>query len=146
MATPDSGDSRTAGIVSRGVAAVIDLCVVTVLLAFLYVGLLLVRLALHPGSFRFPALDLVFSTAVAFGTAIMYLTGCWAVSGCTAGAVVMGLQVLSRRGTRVRPVVALLRAVAYVVFPVGLAWVAVDRQRRSLQDIVLGSRVVYVRP
>jgi uncharacterized RDD family membrane protein YckC len=38
-----------------------------------------------------------------------------------------------------------LRAVACVLFPVGLAWVAVDRRRRSVQDIVLGTRVIYVR-
>ncbi len=146
MAIRDSAAQRTAGIVSRGIAAVIDLCVVGVVLAFLYLGLLLAMLALRPGSFRFPALDLVFSTAVVFGTAILYLAACWAVSGCTAGAVVMGLQVVGRRGTRLRPVVALLRAVAYLVFPIGLLWAAVDRQRRSLQDIVIGSRVVYVRP
>lgn len=145
MTVHDRAEHRTAGIVSRGVAAVIDLCVVGVLLAFMYVGLLLAGLALHPGSFRFPALDLVFSTTVAFGTAIVYLAGCWAVSGCTAGAVVMGLQVVGRRGTQLRPLIALLRAVAYVVFPIGLAWVAVDRRRRSLQDIVFGSRVVYAR-
>ncbi|HEX9174549.1 MAG TPA: RDD family protein, partial [Mycobacterium sp.] len=30
--------------------------------------------------------------------------------------------------------------------PFGLLWVAVDRQRRSLHDIVFGSRVIYARP
>ena len=139
-------DSRPAGVVSRGTAAVIDLVVVGGLLALLYLGLILTRLALNPGGFRFPALDVVFSGAVAFGTAVLYLTGCWSVSGCTAGAVAMGLRVLSRRGSHLSPVVALLRAAACVVFPIGLAWVAVDPHRRSLQDIVFGSRVVYVRP
>ncbi|MDT7764188.1 MAG: hypothetical protein QOC63_3608, partial [Mycobacterium sp.] len=32
------------------------------------------------------------------------------------------------------------------IFPVGLVLVAVDRRRRSVQDLVLGTRVVYVRP
>jgi uncharacterized RDD family membrane protein YckC len=36
-----------------------------------------------------------------------------------------------------------LRAVACVVFPVGLLWVVVDKRRRSLQDIVFRTRVVY---
>ncbi|KGI70275.1 RDD family protein [Mycolicibacterium rufum] len=139
-------DERTAGVVSRAVAAVVDLVVVGALLALLYVGLILTRLALHPGAFRFPALNLVFSGTVAFGAAVLYLTGCWAVSGCTAGAVVMGLKVVSRAGRRLAPLVALLRAAACVVFPLGLAWVAVDARRRSLQDIAFGSRVVYVRP
>ena len=144
MTRADSGE-RAAGIVSRGVAAVLDLCIVAVLLALMYVGLLLARLALNPGAFRFPALDMVFSTAVGFGVAVLYLAGCWAVSGRTAGAVVMGLVVVGRRGGRLTPVTALLRAAAYVVFPVGLIWVAVDRRRRSLQDIAFGSRVIYAR-
>jgi hypothetical protein len=42
--------------------------------------------------------------------------------------------------------VAIVRAVACVLFPIGLVWVAVDRQRRSIQDVVLGSRVIFDRP
>ncbi|MGB0435830.1 MAG: RDD family protein [Mycobacterium sp.] len=137
--------ARAAGVVSRGVAALIDLCVVSVMLALLYLGLVLSMLALNPGSLRFPALDLVFTGAVVFGVAVLYLAGCWSVSGCTAGAAAMGLQVVGRRSARLRPAIALLRGAACVFFPVGLAWVAVDRRRRSLQDIVFGSRVVYVR-
>lgn len=127
-------------------AALIDLLVVGVLLAVLYSGLVLARLALNPGTFRFPALDMVFSGAFAFVVAVLYLAGCWSVSGCTAGAVAMGLRVLGRRADRLKPSRALLRGAACVVFPVGLAWVALDSRRRSLQDIVFGSRVVYVRP
>ena len=58
----------------------------------------------------------------------------------------MGLRVIGRRSGRVAPAVALLRAITYVLFPVGLLWVAVDRNRRSLQDIVFRTRVVYNRP
>jgi hypothetical protein len=137
-------EHRAAGVVSRGAAAVIDLAVVGLLLGMLYLGLLLARLALNPGSFRFPALDVVFSTAVGFGVTVLYLATCWAVSGCTAGAVVLGLQVVGRRTPRLKPVVALLRAVACVVFPLGLGWVALDARRRSVQDIVFGSRVIYL--
>lgn len=141
MTLPDA----PAGVVSRGVAAVIDLLVVGVLLALIYLGLVLARLALNPGTFRLPPLDLVFSGAVAFGTAVLYLGGCWSVSGCTAGAVAMGLRVLGRSTPRLPLATALLRGAACVVFPLGLAWVAVDAKRRSLQDIVFGSRVVYLR-
>lgn len=139
-------DERVAGVVSRGVAALIDLIVVGVLLALLYSGLVLTRLALNPGSFRFPALDVVFSGVVAFVVAVLYLAGCWSVSGCTVGAVAMGLRVVGRGPDRLKPVIALLRGAACVIFPIGLAWVALDSRRRSLQDIVFGSRVVYVRP
>ena len=146
MTVRDETTARAAGVVSRCVAAVIDLCVVGALLAVLYSGLVLSLLALNPGSFRFPALDLVFSGAVGFVVAVLYLAGCWSVSGCTAGAVAMGLRVVGRGSTRLKPPTALLRGVACVVFPVGLLWVALDRRRRSLQDILFSSRVIYVRP
>lgn len=148
MTSDGSADEppRAAGIVSRGIAAVIDLVVVGVVLGALYLGLVLTRLMFNPTAFSLPTLSVVFSTAVMFGVAVLYLTGCWAVSGCTAGAVTMGLRVTAVRANRLSPVVALLRAVAYVLFPVGLLWVAVDARRRSLQDIVFSSRVVYVKP
>lgn len=146
MAAPDETTTRAAGVVSRGFAALIDLGVVGLLLALLYFGLALTRLALNPGAFRFPALDIVFSGTVGFAVAVLYLAGCWSVSGCTAGAVAMGLRVVGRRTPRLTPQIALLRGVACVLFPIGLAWVALDSHRRSLQDIVFGSRVVYVRP
>lgn len=142
MSEPD--DPRTAGIVSRGVAAVIDLGVVLVVIGLIYVGLILTRLALNPAAFQLPSIGVLFSTTVTFGISVLYLAACWAVSGCTVGAVVMGVRVIGRRGARLSLAPALLRATACVVFPVGLAWVAVDRRRRSLQDVVLGTRVVYV--
>jgi uncharacterized RDD family membrane protein YckC len=40
-------------------------------------------------------------------------------------------------------VVALLRALACVLFPLGLLWVAFSRDLRSVQDIVLRTSVVY---
>lgn len=136
---------RQAGVVSRSVAAVIDLLFVGVVLGALYVGLILTRLMVNPSTFSFPTLNGVFSTAVMFGVAVFYLTVCWVVSGCTVGAVTMGLRVTGRRGGRLSPLIALIRAGACVLFPVGLLWVAVDSRRRSLQDVVLGSRVVYTR-
>lgn len=144
MTQPD--DPRTAGIVSRGVAAVVDLGVVLVLIGLGYAGLALTRLALNPSAFTFPSVSALFSTTVTFGVSVLYLAACWAVSGCTVGAVVMGLRVIGRRGVRLPVVIAVIRAAACVVFPIGLAWVAVDKRRRSVQDVVLGTRVVYVSP
>lgn len=137
-------EPRSAGVVSRGVAAVIDLGVVLAMLGLMYVGLVLTSLALNPSNFRFPAIGVLFSSTVTFGVAVLYLAGCWAVSGCTAGAVIMGLRVVGRRTERMSVVSALLRAIACVALPIGLAWVAVDGRRRSLQDVVFGTRVVYV--
>jgi uncharacterized RDD family membrane protein YckC len=136
---------RAAGIITRGLAAVIDLVVVLLIMSALYGGLVLVRLVYSPAAFSLPSLNAVFSTLVTFGVAVMYLTGCWTVSGSTAGAVTMGLRVVGRRSQRVSLLVGLLRAICCVVFPIGLLWVVVDRQRRSLQDIVFRTRVVYLK-
>jgi len=141
---PDA--ERAAGIITRGLAAVIDLVVVLLVMSALYGGLVLVRLVYSPTAFSLPSLNAVFSTVVTFGVAVLYLTGCWTVSGSTAGAVVMGLRVVGWRSQRVRLVVGLLRAIGCVLFPIGLLWVVVDRQRRSLHDIAFRTRVIYSRP
>ena len=137
---------RVAGIITRGLAAVIDLVVVLLIMSAMYGGLILVRLVYSPAAFSLPSLNAVFSTVVTFGVAVLYLTGCWTVSGSTAGAVTMGLRVVGRRSRRVRLLVALLRAIGCVLFPIGLLWVIIDRRRQSLQDIVFRTRVVYSRP
>jgi len=41
--------------------------------------------------------------------------------------------------------VGLMRAICCVLFPIGLLWVVIDRRRRSLQDIVFGTRVIYLK-
>jgi uncharacterized RDD family membrane protein YckC len=41
---------------------------------------------------------------------------------------------------------AILRALACVIFPVGLLWSTVSATRRSLQDIVFRTLVVYDSP
>jgi uncharacterized RDD family membrane protein YckC len=141
---PD-GD-RAAGIITRGMAAIIDLLVVLLIMSALYGGLILVRLVYSPAAFSLPSLNAVFSTVVTFAVAVLYLAGCWTVSGSTAGAVTMGLRVVGRRSQRVRLPIGLLRAIGCVLFPIGLLWAVIDRQRRSLQDIVFRTRVVYSRP
>ena len=143
---PGPAEAEVAGIVSRGVAAIIDLVVAGVIVGVLYLGVALTQLVLQPQAFRFPAPNAFFSTTVMFAVAVLYLAGCWVTSGCTAGAVVMGLRVVGRGSTGVSLLVAVLRAVACVVFPIGLAFVAVDGRRRSVQDVVFGTRVVYTRP
>jgi len=135
-----------AGIVSRGLAALADMLVVLVTMGLLYLGLALTTLLVNPTSFRFPAPNLIFSTAVTAVVSALYLTACWTLSGRTLGAILLGIRVTGRSAERLGVAVAIVRAVACVLFPIGLGWVAVDRQRRSIQDIVLGSRVIYDRP
>lgn len=139
----DEFESRIAGIVSRGVAAVLDVATVAAILGMLYLGALLLGLLFTSGNFETPNPNVLFSGVATYVVAVVYLAGCWTVSGRTVGSVAMGLEVVNRRGGRLGPVRALLRAMFYTTFPIGLLWVAVDRRRRSVQDIVLRSRVIY---
>lgn len=134
---------RTAGLVSRSLAAVVDLAVVATVMLATYLGLNGLLFLIDPRGFSFRATHLLLSVAVALGIAIVYLTGCWALIGRSYGCHVMGLSVVDRRGRRPRLWTALLRAVLCVVAPVGLLWCGWSRTNRSFQDVLLGTRVVY---
>jgi len=134
---------RTAGIVTRGLASLVDLGVVLVVMGCIYLGLIFVRLLFSPQEFSLPDTRLLLSMGTALVVSVLYLTVCWATTGRTLGAVMMGLRVVRRNGKLMGWARAALRAVLCVMFGFGLLWVAVDRRRRSLQDIVLRTEVVY---
>lgn len=136
-------EPRPAGIVTRGLCAVIDLCVVLAFLGVIYLGTMLVRLLYSPRGFHLPTPEVWLSAGATLVVSILYLTGCWATTGRTVGAVAMGLRVITTSHRLVRWPQAALRAVACVLFAFGLLWAAVDSRRRSLQDIVLRTAVVY---
>jgi uncharacterized RDD family membrane protein YckC len=134
---------RRAGIASRLLAVAIDVLVVVVLVAAAYgawAGLLFV---LRGRSFTFPTVTL--GVAITIGTVIfvIYCAIGWSSAGRTYGAQVLGLRVVDKRTSRLRPVTSLVRAVLCVVFPVGLAWCAIDAKNRSVQDLLLGTSVIY---
>jgi uncharacterized RDD family membrane protein YckC len=134
---------QRAGVVTRLIAAVLDMLVIGAILLGGYLGLVGLLFLVNPRSFQFPELGLVFSLAAAFGVAVVYLTVFWTISGRTYGYLVMGLRVLGRGGRRLRFVGAALRAVFVVVVPIGIVWVPLSRNNKSLQDLVLATRVVY---
>ena len=68
-----SAPATNAGIVSRGLAGMVDVLVVVVTLGGFYLGLVLTSLRFNPTAFRFPAPNIVFSTAVACLVARLYL-------------------------------------------------------------------------
>jgi uncharacterized RDD family membrane protein YckC len=74
---------------------------------------------------------------------ILYLAVSWMGNGRTYGDHVMGLRVVNRQGRRLHPLGALARAALYVIFPIGLLWVLISGQNRSLQDLVLRTSVIY---
>jgi uncharacterized RDD family membrane protein YckC len=132
-----------AGLVSRLLANAVDALVAAVLLGLGYLGLVLFRLLTDRTSFQWPtpsfaALFVLFEVVL-----VAYFTLGWSATGRSLGKQVMGLRVVSRRGERMRFPGALLRALLCVVFPVGLLWAPVSRRSRSVQDLLLGSAVIY---
>lgn len=136
-------EHRPAGIVTRGLAALIDIGVVLFLMGVIYMGLTFTRLLFSPQAFQFPQAQFLLSATTFVALSVLYLTVCWSTSGRTVGAVAMGLRLVSRNGRLVRFPRCAARAVLCVLFGFGLFWVAVDPRRRSLQDILLRTSVVY---
>jgi uncharacterized RDD family membrane protein YckC len=129
--------------VSRVVAAVLDLLVLLVLLAVGYLAVNATSFIVRPRTFEPLTAAQPVVLAVAGGSAVVYLAGTWWMGGRSYGCHVMGLRVVDRRGRPPRLLVAVLRATTYVVFPIGLLWCAVTGSRRSLQDLLLRTYVVY---
>jgi uncharacterized RDD family membrane protein YckC len=134
---------RRAGIVSRAIADIVDCAVVAGVLAAGYLGVVVVRFLWRSWAFTMPTPSFLLMLVLGGVTAVIYLTAAWATTGRSYGKHVMGLRVIGPFGRRLRFVGAFLRAVFCVVLPVGIAWVAVSRHNRSLQDVVLRTSVVY---
>ncbi|HJY46930.1 MAG TPA: RDD family protein [Propionibacteriaceae bacterium] len=138
-----------AGLVTRIAAAAIDLGIVIIALGVGYVGVAALTFLFDPRSFTAPRPSPGLVYAAGCLLLIVYLGVSWRGSGRTYGNHVMGLRVVNRKGQRLHPLVSLLRAALYVIFPIGLLWVLVSRHNRSLQDLIVRTSVIYdwdVRP
>jgi uncharacterized RDD family membrane protein YckC len=132
-----------AGVVTRLTAAVVDAAVVAVALVAAYVAGAGLLFLLDPRGFSFPEATWLLSTTSALVATTLYLAVTWTATGRTYGCHLMGLRLLGRDGEPPGPLRALARAVLYVLFPIGLLWCAVSRDKRSLQDLLVGTYVVY---
>lgn len=132
-----------AGLVTRLVANTIDAVVVGVMLVGCYLGLVGVLFFLTPRSFKLPDPSFLGSMVVILVLLIVYLTFAWWGAGRTYGDHVMGLRVVGGRGQRLGFIRSALRAVFCAFFPIGLLWCAWSPWRRSVQDAVLRTQVIY---
>lgn len=139
---------RRAGLITRTVAAAIDLGLVVIALGVAYLGICAFLFLLDPRNFTVPTPSLGLVTAIGYAVFVLYLAVNWTGTGRTYGNHIMGLRVVKREGGRVHPLAAFLRAALYAIFPIGLFWVLVSGQNRSLQDLVVRTSVIYdwVRP
>ncbi len=132
-----------AGLVTRLIAATVDaLCVAAALVA-MYAGTNIALFMVDPRGFEFFEASILASVTTALVVCVVYLAAAWSFTGRTYGDHVMGLRVVNGEGGRLRAPRALLRAVLCVGFPIGLLWCFVSPFRKSLQDAVLRTSVIY---
>ena len=136
-------EHRPAGIVTRVGAAGVDVAVVALLCTGTYFAVVAARLVWSPTRFTWPEVPFWISATYILVVAIVYLTASWAMTGRTYGDTLLGLRVLGNSRRLLGWPRAFLRAAFCVFFPVGLAWVVLSPERRSIQDVVLRTTVVY---
>ncbi|MEV4351762.1 RDD family protein, partial [Actinoplanes sp. NPDC049596] len=68
----------------------------------------------------------------------------WLLAGRTPGMALLGLRVVTARGRPVRWFPALVRGVLLAYFPIGAAWMLVDRRHQAIHDKV--ARTAVLRP
>ena len=132
-----------AGIVTRVLAASIDGAVAVAAVGLGYAGAVAAYFVLSPRAFSFPDPGFGPLFACFLGFLVFYFTLAWATTGRTYGARLLGVRVVSARGGRIRPVIALARALLCVFVPVVLFWVIISRENRSAADVLLRTSVIY---
>jgi uncharacterized RDD family membrane protein YckC len=135
---------QRAGLVSRFAASAVDLVVIVAALGAIYLGIAAVGFLLRPRSFHWPEALGWSVPFVGLVIGLPYLSLAWCATGRTVGDVLFGLRVLSASGRRkLDPARSMLRALFCLVFPLGLFWILFSAERKSVQDIVLRSKVIY---
>ncbi|MFZ2510640.1 MAG: RDD family protein [Gordonia sp. (in: high G+C Gram-positive bacteria)] len=137
-------ETRTAGLVTRALAAMIDLAFVGVMMAGFYLGIAGVLFLIRVSDYHWPTASWLFTVPIYLGLDVAYQAICWTGFGRTVGQHLMGLRVVRRTSLkRLHALQALGRSAFCVFFPIGLFWVAFSPTRRSVQDIAVRSRVIY---
>ena len=138
-----SFQGEPAGLITRVAANVIDVATVILGLVGVYLGIAGVLFLRQGARFTFPIVTYRAAYVAGFVALVAYFTVSWAAGGRTYGDRVLGLRVQTSTGQDVGFVRAGVRAVLCTLFPLLLAWVAVSRHNRSVQDLVVGTSVVY---
>jgi uncharacterized RDD family membrane protein YckC len=133
-----------AGIVSRLAACAIDAGIVLLLFVAVLFAIGVVRFLLTSNSLELADPGAGASSAIQLVIAVSYLFSAWVGTGRTVGAQILGLRVVTDRGTTLTPRIAFVRAVVCVLIggPL-LLWAAVSKRNAAVYDIFLRTAVVY---
>lgn len=130
-----------AGFIARALAAAIDIGAVAVVLLIINGVITFLQFVLsNTVSVTLPEIAASFASGV-FLLWFFWTLGWW-MTGRTLGMHIMGLRVVNHVGDNPRLAAAALRAVFCIAFPVGLLWVLVSHENRSVQDLVLRTSVI----
>jgi uncharacterized RDD family membrane protein YckC len=132
-----------AGFASRVVADLVDLGVAWLLGLSAWLAAGVVGYLLTGPPLRLPVLPNWLGASAGAAIAVAYLALSWAATGRSVGKQLAGLRVVDRAGRRLSLWRSFMRAVLYVLFPAGLLWVLASRRNASVQDLVVGTAVVY---
>ena len=97
----EASQGRSAGLVSRTAADVVDVLVAVAVVLVAYLGLSAFRFVLRPRVFQWPEPGTFRLSALAAGLFVLYLTAGWSITGRTIGKQVMGLRAVRTDGTRI---------------------------------------------
>jgi uncharacterized RDD family membrane protein YckC len=143
----DGTGSAFAGLATRLVAFALDAALINVV-AWSVALVVAVALSL----FHLPhTVEIVLAAvggALAIAWSIGYFTFFWSTTGQTPGSRALSIDVRTATGERLRPGRAFLRVLvlplSVIPFGAGLGLILVDRRRRALHDLLVGTEVVYV--
>jgi uncharacterized RDD family membrane protein YckC len=138
----DGISGNRAGLVTRATANVVDAVLVLAVLGAIWLAVAAVQFLLNPTGFRFPSPP-AWTLLLGLVLQALYFAVAWAVVGATYGDLLLGLSVTGRRGERLHWGLATVRAAFCAFVPIGLLWVLVSRENRSVQDLLLRTSVVY---
>jgi uncharacterized RDD family membrane protein YckC len=134
------------GIVTRGVAFLLDLLIVDAVALAATVGIGVVVSAVDPGRTTVDLPEVLITAAGWLAFTAAYFVGFWVIAGSTPGMRAMGIRVTGADRDRVTWLHGLCRLVglglSFVTLGLGFLLILVDERRRALQDRVGGTLVV----
>jgi len=133
---------RRAGFVSRALADMIDWFVILGILVFIILAVSVV-VFLFTRDVRLVRWPTWLHLVAFWVISVSYFTNAWASTGKTVGKIAFGLRVVDREGRRLRFRRALARGLLCATFYPALVWVLFSRQNFGLEDLAVGSQVVY---
>lgn len=134
---------QPAGVVTRTLAGAIEYLLCGALVMLGYLGFMALRFVTNPVGFSWPQISWLGLITCALAFLVVYLSLAWSATGRPLGGTIMGTHVVTRQGRRLGLALSFIRAVTVVALPIGLFWSAIDPRRRSVQDIILRTQVVY---